>query len=187
MYMIWILAALVFVVAAVLFIPIRVQAHYDSKFELDIKVLFFKIGLTNKNKSGKKSGTKPKQSKSSSKPDIYGISKKLISLIDDIKSLAEFFSARCLVIENLALRLDFGTDDVAKTGIATGWINGIVYTTVAVIDHNTTVKTWTVDIQPDFQKEKFDVDFRCIARTRLLHIISIGIKGLRLYNKFKKI
>ena len=158
-----------------LFVPIKVVLKKDDFY---IQVLFFKWRKSSKKQE--KSQNLPKKKKSR-----VSYVKKIITFSEDIKNLAEYISQRCIVFENLFLAIDFGTGDAAHTGMLTGALNGAVYTVLSAIHHNTTLKKWDVKITPDFEREKFDIQYLCIVRVRIIHIISIGIKALGLYRKIK--
>lgn len=178
MYMIWVFVAVV-LFFILLLLPIRAIIRVNDETDFYIKVLWFKIKPS---KSTKTKKTKPSSVKKRNTKELL---KKVLALGEDIKEFLSFAARKCLVVDNLDLKLEFGTGDAAHTGIACGGLNGVAYTAMSAIHHNTTVKKWNILITPDFEREIFSIRFDCIVRTRLLHIINIGIKGLKLYNKFK--
>ena len=180
MYMIWVLAAVLIVLLCILLVPIRAVVRVNDKTDFYIQILWFKI-KPSKTKKAKK--TKPSSPKKRNNTELV---KKVLAISEDIKEFVSFAADRCTVVEKLELILEFGTSDAANTGIACGALNGVAYTAMAAIHHNTTVKKWRIEIQPDFEREIFSISFDCIVRTRLLHIINIGTKGIKLYNKFRK-
>ncbi len=177
MYVVLIILVLILLL---LLMPIRAVIKKDDFY---IQVLFIKWRAPEK-KSKKQKQTESVSKENKSKKDIF---RKIIILSDDIKALGAYAADKCIVFEQLRFNLDFGTDDAALTGILTGVINGIVYTILSVIHHNTTLKNRDISINPDFEREKFDIRYLCIVKVRLLHIIIIGIKALKLYKKYKKI
>ncbi len=158
-----------------LFVPVKAVLKKDDFY---IQVLFLKWRKPSKKQ--KKSQKPPK-----TKKNTMSYVKKIITFSEDIKIFAEYISDKCIIFENLSLAIDFGTGDAAHTGVLTGALNGVVYTALSAIHHNTTVKKWDVKITPDFEREKFDIQYLCIVRVRIMHIISIGIKALGLYRKIK--
>ncbi len=183
MYILLLAFAFVFVfVLALLLVPIKAVLYKKDEFDFYLKIFCFKIKIKDRHKDKNKKTKKP--SGASKKKFPFSVVKKIARLSDDIKDLAEFFSKRCIVVDNIKLRLEFGTGDAAQTGIATGVLNTAVYGFVGIVHQNVRLKKWTVDIIPEFQEEKFELEFLCIGTTRLLHIISIGIKGVKLYRKF---
>lgn len=179
----YILLASIAFVLILLCLPIRAVVEKKGELDFYLKILWFKIKIKDRpRKKNKKTGASGKKEK---KKFSFSVVKKVAGLSDDIKDLAEFFSKRCIVVDNITLNVAFGTGDAAQTGVATGILNTVAYGALAVVHHNVTLKKWSVEILPDFGEEKFVLEFLCIGKTRLLHIIGIGIKSLKLYKKFK--
>ena len=182
MYILLAVAALILIL---LLVPIKAVAEKKDGFDFYLKILWFKIEIKDRPRKKKKKVGKSKQQEKKKKKFSFAVVKKVAGLSDDIKDFAHFFSKRCIVVDNIRLNLAFGTGDAAQTGIATGILNTVAYGTLAVIHQNVRLKKWSVEITPDFQEEKFEFEFLCIGTTHLLHIIGIGIKGLKLYKKFR--
>ena len=161
-----------------LFVPIKAVFKKDDFY---VQVLFLKWRVSSGKTKTKEKSPKP----SKDRADKTSYVKKIIAHSEDIKKFAQYVAGKCLVFENLTLSIDFGTGDAAHTGILTGALNGVVYTALSVIHHNTTVKKWDLKINPDFEREKFDIQYLCIVKVSVMHIISIGIKALGLYKKIK--
>ncbi|MBP3359703.1 MAG: DUF2953 domain-containing protein [Clostridia bacterium] len=183
MYYILISAAAVILI--LLFVPVRIILEYDKSAHIYLKILFWKKLLNKESRKPHEKNEKQTAEKKD-KTNAGNKIKKILSLEDDIKEFADFTAKRCVTFEKLRFSLDFGTGDAAATGILTGLVNGAVYTIISVIHHNTTLKSFDVNINPDFEGEKFVFYLLCIAKTRAVHIISMGLKGLKLYKKFKK-
>lgn len=181
----YILIAAAAVILILLFVPVRIILEYDKSARIYLKILFMKKHLNGERKKSPERKEKQAPEKTQ-KPDAGNKITKFLSLKEDIAEFAEFTARRCVVFEKLSLSLDFGTGDAAATGILTGLANSAVYTIISVIHHNTMLKSFDVNINPDFEEEKLVFYLLCIAKTRAVHIISMGLKGLKLYKKFKK-
>lgn len=167
----------------VLFIPIRAVVGYDEKIYFYIKILFFRF--TPSKKRDKKSDFKNGSEKA--KNSKIELIKKILKLSDELKSFVSYVSEKCIVVEHIKLSTEFGTGDAASCGILTGAVNALVYSLLAIIHHNTILKKHSIQISPDFSAEKFSVNFLCIVKTRPVHIISTGIKAIKLYKLFKSL
>lgn len=178
-----ILAVILAVIIVILLIPIRAVLSYDGKTEFYIKIMFIKIPIGKRAKKEKKQAA-PKNDTAQKSGGESKI-KKLLSLKDDISEFAEFVADRCFYFERLSVKLDFGTGNAAYTGLACGPLNALVYSAIGLIHSKTLLKDWDVMINPDFNSARFDLVFLCIGGTRLVHIIRVGIKGLKLYKKIK--
>lgn len=92
--------------------------------------------------------------------------------------LHEFFGG--VKLTHLRWITEFGSDDPAETGLTTGclwalkgWIWANLRRSVMV-----NVRRPVFIVRPMFQSPRFNLDFDCIFKVRLGHIIITGIKGV---------
>lgn len=87
-------------------------------------------------------------------------------------------------LESVAFHLGFGLSDAAKTGIATGaaWTSSSCL--LSVVNQMVGIKTVDLRISPDFTRETFSIYIKSILKLRPVHIISIGIKIIKIVNLF---
>lgn len=76
-----------------------------------------------------------------------------------------------VVCSNLVFKMDMGLDDAALTGIATGFVWGIVYNILSILSGFVNIKKTDIKIQPIFNEMVLGVDFYCIFTFRVVHII----------------
>lgn len=163
-------------------IPVRLIFSFDGKVNIRIKLIWFPISAKKREKT-ETAAIEKQEKPTHEKPNAAAILKNIKLASEDIKKLAEYAARHGICFEKLTVSIAFGTGDAAATGIAFGILSGIVYSILSVLYHNTKIETQSVKITPDFYNEKFVTDFVCILRTRLAHIIVMGLKGFLIYRK----
>jgi len=106
-----------------------------------------------------------------------------------IFSLSRHRVRKNILVEKLKINIDFGLDDAAHTGIATGTVWAAVYNAVAFASQLAKLNEPEISVNPDFENEKLACNGECIIVLRLANIISIlfvlGINYLNFKNKEK--
>lgn len=175
------LALIVVLVLAVLFVPVSGRVAYDGEFRLKIRVLGIPITLA---PSDKKERKKPKKAKSKrkasspkeAKPSKWQEIKELLkqdslgstlSFLKEVAGLAGRTANRALraiTIREMRLHLLVASEDAATTAQRYGQVCGLVYPTVALIEQKVCVRRREVRVEPNFLLEqgaaRFDVRFR---------------------------
>ena len=186
-------------IALVIFLPLEAGVEYlisGKNQKLLIHVQLLKIPLTFKiplgkdkkkkaNKSDKKAIDKPKKKmtlsvfcdKVRALKEAYGESKNDIKgILSDIRKRIEF--------KKIDFSMHFGLSDAAKTGIATGAAWASSSCLVSIINQMFGVRDAALDVNPDFNREFFNLRIKSILVLRPVHIIIIGIKILKIVNLF---
>lgn len=86
--------------------------------------------------------------------------------------------------ESICFTLNFGLSNAAKTGIATGAAWASSSCVLSVLDRMFGIKKMYLDVVPDFNREHFHLYLKSILRLRPVHIISIGIRMIKIVNLF---
>lgn len=181
-YLIYVIIAIAVILIFLLIVPVGVQLTYNSEISFFIKIGCFKFSLKHKEKK-KIPDSVNKSEKKKAEIKI----RNLIAIKNEISELIGFIAGKCIIIRKLDIRIDFGCGDAAVTGLSTGGLNALIYGLMAVIHHGTVLKKWDVNINPDFDTEKFELFFDGICTTRPVHIIRMGIKAFKLYRKYMKL
>ncbi len=186
----YIMLLILIVFAVFLFCNLTVSfsySHFESenKTELVIKYLFIKKKIHTEKKEKAQNDKKDEKNDLPSKSlkDYYNLYK---LLKDDVFKLLDYLMKKAAVFKEINIKTDFGCKDAAITGILTGTLNGIFYNIIAFFHNNFTLKTWEIEVNPDFENEKFNVYFDCIVKLKVAHIIIIGFKGLKILLKLRK-
>ena len=97
-------------------------------------------------------------------------------VLSDLRQKIEF--------KTVDFKVHFGLSDAAKTGIATGaaWTSSSCL--VSVINQMFGIKKIDLNVTPDFNRECFNLYIKSILILRPVHIISIGLKALKIVNLF---
>ena len=78
----------------------------------------------------------------------------------------------------IRIRLDYGTDNPATTGMIYGWIWGLIGTLYPVATRYFHIAYPQVDITPDFYGKRFDAEIKSIIKVRATHIINAAVPAL---------
>ena len=112
--------------------------------------------------------------------------KKIKQLFEVIFDTLKFLK-RHLTFFDFKVKLNFGTGDAAQTGILTGTAWALFYNIVGLIDRTFKLKKHEVDVKPDFEDEKFELNFRCEAGLRVFWAIAMAFALLKNLNKIRKV
>ena len=88
--------------------------------------------------------------------------------------LSQDFIQKRLVLEKLNVSIEFGMEDAAKTGIATGAVWGLIYNIFALVTKIFTVNDHNFKVEPDYNNEKFLLSANGILKFKIVNIISIA-------------
>lgn len=197
-------ALFLIIITLILYIPLRLEIIYDSepgKNQAKIKYMFFTFYLypkkskKNHTKDKDKNEEKNKKDERKNKEEIsFDKEKKrienYITVFNKIKGdtvkILRYAAQRAVVFEKIGVKIHFGFDDAMHTGIFTGILNGFVYSVLAVIHQNSTLKDMDVAILPNFEETCFDSHCECILHIRNVHIIIIAFNVLKIYKKIQK-
>lgn len=186
-----IIAAFIFVLLIVpTYVIFDFETHNkNSKFNINIRYLFFNMKMNPKKTPGKKVNTKEK-SKKEELPLMEKIEKgiKVYKYIeDDIAEILIYASEHAVKIKNIQFYMNFGLKDAMYTGILTGTSYAAVYNIIALLSNNIAVEKCDVKITPDFEKQHVNIHSRCILKVKNVHIMIIVFKVLKMYFKITKI
>lgn len=178
---------IVIIIAILLNLPLRVffsfnREESENKTEIFIKYLFVKKRI-------KKKQTEYKEEKEHEEKPDKGIRyyKRIYKLVKkDVKKLISYFLKKAIVFENINFKTYFGYSNAATTGIMTGVQNAFAYSVMAFFHNNFHVKDFSISVNPDFNNERFCVNFSCILKIKTVHIIIVIIKGIRILRIIKK-
>lgn len=179
----------VILLLVILFIPIRVGVGYYDELSVFVKIGLFKKSILPKKKAEKpalvnEDKEEVKEPKPKRKLSFY---KGLIKAVKkDVYSVLNYMSKHGVKIDNLDFKLKFGWNDKASVGMMYGLANAFVYTVMGALHNVLTIRDFNIDIDADYENEIFELGLDCILKTRLWHIIIMGIKAVKIYFKAKK-
>lgn len=198
MYFLYILIALAILLTLFLCSPVTVSVYYeyvDKVSKTDVTISFFKIiKIKFPKKTGEKKEKKAKPNKKEEKEKLTfnklktllsGIKTSLSDSKSDISILLSSIKKH-LVIDKMLYEMEYGLSDAAKTGVANGALWGILSGIFSIIDNISEIKDVTLNIWPVFDRECLNLRFHGIISIKFTHIISNGIRLLKIVNYFSK-
>lgn len=185
--------------ALILFLPLLAGIEYlnqDGKQKLFLRIrllgipLKIRVPIKNETKKPKKEREKKDEEKPKKKLTfarfrtiIDGFCEAYDETKDDIKDVLSDIRKK-LEFQTLVFHVHFGLSDAAKTGIATGATWTSASCALSVLNQMFAVRNLSLDVAPDFNRECFELHIKSILKLRPVHIISIGLKIIKIVNLF---
>lgn len=207
MIALYIIGAIVLLIAFLLFAPITFKLEYDEEFNAKVRYLFisYKIpGEEKKEKPNKKKkkdnkkkpkkkgkvqteGTENKQSfteknigiiKSAFKFKGFEGAKKIISLAAYLVTKVSRLIKRHLIIKELHVVMAVGADDAAETAVNYGKTCAYIFPSLGLICNTMKVRKYYADIYPDFIRPKSRSYIYANLKIRPIFVLGMGISSL---------
>lgn len=190
-----------FVLIVSILLLIKVNVHFTFAFEnkvegleVELQYLFLKkVFIPSHKKEKNEHSIKQDNTKKDSKFSIelmYYLARRLKR---DIFKALNFIVLKTAKVERFTFESRIGTDDPMLTGIATGAVNGFVYNSLALLDRHGLLKSFRVDICPDWNNKVFKGSLYVKIYTNIFTVLRlafiilfIALKALRLIKKFRK-
>ena len=195
-----VLGAILLFIGFILSIKIKLVLAYEESFAIYIKILFFKIMLfpddkkkKTKKKKKKSSSTTTKKEKTSNEPKKKISASQIIKIISVMKDtvidiLKDFFGK--IHFKFIKIHADIGCEDASKTALAYGAVTQGVAYFIELLDNTSNVEvssSSSIDIRANFISQKSWLELNCLLYIRVISLISLGIKALKGYLKYKNI
>lgn len=188
---------ILFVIIAVLFLPVKVLVDFEEKFL--IKVFFFKIKVyeyksDSNNQKQKKSENKASDKKISdgNKKSLFAKAKERFGFCGAVKEFFSFFKEvfshtksflRHIKFERVKMFINIATDDSAKTAIEYGTICSFAYPVLSAFESACNIKYKKIDINADFETKTSEYNFSFFVKLRIFFLL---ITLLKIYKDYKK-
>lgn len=184
--------ALIFLITFFLFSKFCAEIKYfENHFEIKIKSGIFRFKLKFGKKQLKKDEKKVEKSSENSAEKLFkdegfeGICKLLKKYKPLVLNVFKVLSNR-IEIRNCRIRLCYGTGDAAHTGILYGIIQIVAQNLFAAAVSHLKADYPKFEVEPNFEKSCFCVEFGGIIKARPVHIIIAYLKFLKELKKINK-
>ena len=169
-----ILLFVIFVLTALLFLRTKVIISYKND-KLNIK---FRNGLIKYTYKPKEKPLKKEENvtKESIEKDIENRKASLTDKTSFLWILLREMRFR-VEVSKTEIKIDYGTDDPADTGILYGIIWAAIGNLYQIFNHYLVFDFPKAEINPDFENKLFKIEFYGIIKVRLVHIINALIKS----------
>lgn len=199
MYFLYILAAIVFLLALFALIPITAEINYEyinKAQRLTLVIKLFKhikikipVNLKKEVKKAEKEAEKEVKkadiSFKKAKNFFFSIKNAFSDSKNDIYKIL-YSLKKHIIINHILFKMEYGLSNAAKTGIANGVIWAAATGALSAVDNISEIKSSKLNIYPVFDRQCFNVRFSGILTFKIVHIITVGIKILKLVNYFAK-
>lgn len=176
MIVLYILLAIIILIAAILSIKVSVIADYSKNFYLKVKYLFLEIpvypssGKKEKTAEDKKDDTPAQEEQGTKKGgknpiktflENEGVSGVIVLINDTARIIGGFFGSifRHVIFDELFLTIVVGGRDAADTAIKYGRVSASVFPPLGYICSHAKVKKYNADVSPDFLADVSAAEF----------------------------
>lgn len=170
-----ILGVVLAVIILILFAPLKLSLSFEnSRFRAKVVLAGIPI-YTYKGKKDKKSVDEAVEDR------VKSLEKDTLSLGEKIKHLASVsrLAARLLgkytFIKDFGLKLSIGTGDAATTAVSVGLGWAAIYNLLGILGRIVSIDNHSVEISPDYSRQVFSAEGKCIIKSRIVYIIIIAI------------
>ena len=190
--MIYLLIAAIVILAFLVFLlysPLRITVEYrNQKLAIEFRCRFLKWRTKDSHFKKRKNG-KPAPQDKENMPGVLerlttfrksydGVRDIVDEVLDLVKNRAEF--------SGIFIRVRYGTGEAALTGMIYGAIWTLVGNIYSFLCRFFRIEFPAVELEPVFDGKAFEIEAEGIITTKLVHIITAGLRSLRLYSKNKK-
>lgn len=161
-----VLAILVFL----LFVPIKAEIRFiNKKTDVRVKVL----GITLKKLTPKKTKKdKEEQTEEAFEKDTKKFTQKLHDFAAAFKAAVKL-TRKYVKVENIQVKINFGTGEAASTAVSTGVLWTLVCGCISAISLVARADKPSIEITPHFNECFFNSEGMCIISSRLVYITII--------------
>ncbi len=169
-----IIIAILVILVCIMLLPVKAELFY--KEQISLRILFLNIPIY-------KTTLKQNENKTSKTPEenaekIEKNSKKLGEKIDAFREFYKITTSilkKYVSLEEIEIKIDFGTGDAPTTAISIGALWGVVYGLLGRISSICKMKKHDVQINPHYNESVFSFEGKCIIKSNLVYIIFIMI------------
>lgn len=195
-----IIGILLLIIAAILFLPVKVFIDFKDSFLIKIKFFGIKVFETRPEKDESKpqkaetnSGKKTEKSTENQAKRIFlrlkekhgftGAVKEVLSfLLDCLTHIKRLL--RHIKIKRICLDITVASSDAAKTAIEYGSVCSAVYPTLALIDTVPNIGFREINVKSDFNSENCDFSFSFYVQLQIFFALIAAFKIYKEYKKF---
>ena len=206
MIALYIIGAVILVIAFLLFAPITFKLEYDEEFNARVRYLFisYKIPSEENKKKPKKKKTKKNKKKKLKKKDKtkngeekqsftqkniiiikkafkfkgFDGAKRIIALVAYAVTKVSRLVKRHLIIKELHVVMAVGSDDAAETATSYGKTCAYIFPSLGLICNTMKVRKYYADIYPDFIRTKNRAYIYANLKIRPIFVLGMGISSL---------
>ena len=161
------------ILICILFLPAKIELLYKEGARLKVSLAGIPV-YRRTLKKGEKKETAPQEKAG----ELEKKSKRLGEKIDAFKEfykLATKLLNRGVKLDDIAIKIDFGTGDAPSTAILIGALWGVLYRLIGKIGSICEIKKHNIEIIPSYNSALFSFEGKCIIKSSIAYIIIIAI------------
>lgn len=155
----------------ILFLPFKVIISIKDVFLFEIKFLGVKVF-----KFVSKSEPEKKKASLSNFDFKLAELKNYIKVIKELFVILEKYVRKKLTFSRLIFQISYGNGNAAETAIRCGLFYAVVYNLFGYLSRRYKIKSHTINVTPDFESAKTEIEFYISTRINLFSLISLFVQ-----------
>ena len=188
-----IIAAIIILITALLFLPVSLFLSFNGDFSVKIKlggICVFNSDNTKPEDGKPEKNTKPEAEKQNLftalkaklgftgaiKEILYTVKSALVKIKKQLKKIT---------VKRLTVDISIASDNAAKTAVEYGAVCAAVYPLLSFLESTADIGIKQINVSSDFNSQKPHFSFSAVVRLRIIYLIIAAFAAFCEYNKFK--
>lgn len=196
-----IIAAIIILITALLFLPASLFLSFNGDFSVKIKlggICVFNSDNTKPENVKHEKDTKPeaenKKADSGEKQNLFTALKAKLGFTGAVKEILYTVKSalvkikkqlKKITVKRLTVDISIASDNAAKTAVEYGAVCAAVYPLLSFLESVANIGIKQINVSSDFNSQKPHFSFSAVVRLRIIYLIIAAFAAFCEYNKFK--
>lgn len=187
-----VVAAVIVLITALLFLPISAILSFDGDFSVKIKLLGIKLFNSETEPTKEPKGktvkdTEKKENTFSKLKGKYGFSGAVKEILSFVRAVLERLKKQLkkIMIRRLRVEIRVASTDAAQTAVEYGAVCAAFYPWLSFFDNIANVKMKQINVTADFDSGRPQFSFSAIVKLRIINLLIMAFGVFSEYTKFK--
>ena len=194
-----IIAAIIILITALLFLPVSLFLSFNGDFSVKIKlggICVFNSDNTKPEDGKPEKNTKPEAEKADSgeKQNLFTALKAKLGFTGAVKEILYTVKSalvkikkqlKKITVKRLTVDISIASDNAAKTAVEYGAVCAAVYPLLSFLESTADIGIKQINVSSDFNSQKPHFSFSAVVRLRIIYLIIAAFAAFCEYNKFK--
>lgn len=185
-----IIAAIIILITALLFLPVSLFLSFNGDFSVKIKlggICVFNSDNTKPEAENKKADSGEKQNLFTALKAKLGFTGAVKEILYTVKSALVKIKKQLkkITVKRLTVDISIASDNAAKTAVEYGAVCAAVYPLLSFLESTADIGIKQINVSSDFNSQKPHFSFSAVVRLRIIYLIIAAFAAFYEYNKFK--